>query len=56
MCYFHFPHLFYYTSLHCALSVYSVSASTCAALILTTFAFQGAPGTPINTWQPGPQV
>lgn len=23
---------------------------------LTTFAFQGAPGTPISTWQPGPQV
>lgn len=37
------------------LSVYPVCACVSAALILTPFAFQGAPGT-INTLQPGPQV
>lgn len=39
---------------HCVLSVYPASKG--ASLILTILALQGAPGTPINTWQPGPQV
>lgn len=53
----YFPHLLLlFLTSHCALSVYSVCASACAALILTTFVFQGAPGTAINMWQPGPQV